>query len=331
MDFRVGKQIVRWGIVEGWRILDEVNPLDFSEHILRDVTDRYIPLWMLKADYYLGPMTVEGLWIPDVRGHKAAPLRSEWSQFQVLPNLKPVPKQPKNSEAGMRVSGVVGGVEIVATSFYHWDQFPTAFRSVSGLGLGGLGISPEVTFTPVHRRLQTMGIGLSKSFGKIVLEGEGAYTRGKYWGTEFNAGGGNLFGEARRDYVKHVLGFKTVIYGADISLDFSQDIILKHLSIIQQDRIENTASMFVRKEIRYGSMVPQLLVISLLNRHEWLYRPKLEYKYSDKISFLFGVDIFSGAPAQRDPVTGNYDPGRLNFFGYFDKDDRTYMEAKYSF
>ncbi|MDD5435608.1 MAG: hypothetical protein PH343_09290, partial [Nitrospira sp.] len=60
MDFRIGKQIIRWGIVEGWRILDDVNPLDFKEHILRDVADRYIPLWMIKADYYVGPITIEG-------------------------------------------------------------------------------------------------------------------------------------------------------------------------------------------------------------------------------------------------------------------------------
>jgi hypothetical protein len=331
-DLRIGKQIVRWGIVEGWRVLDQINPLDFTEHILRDVTDRYIPLWMVKADYYLGPLTFEGLWIPDVRGHKPAPIRSEWSQFQVLPDFNPVPRNFENSEWGGRISGVLGGVEMVYTSLYHWDDFPTAFRSVSGLGLGSLGISPEVTFTPVQRRLQTNGIGLSKSFGKIVLEGEVAYNQGKYWGTEFRAeGGASVFGEAQRDFVTHVLGVKTVLFGADLSLNFSQDIILKHVPEIQQDRIENTGSFFARKEIRYGTLVPQLLVITLINRNEWLYRPKLEFKYSDKVTFLFGIDIFTGAPAEKIPGTETLDPGRLNFFGYFDKDDRAYMEVKYSF
>lgn len=326
-DFRMGKQIVRWGIVEGWRILDEVNPLDFTEHILRDVTDRYIPLWMLKSDFYVGPVTLEVLLIPDVRGHKPAPLRSEWSQFQVLPNFEPVPRRIENSDVGGRLSGVLAGIEMAATSFYHWDDFPTAFRSVSGLGLGSLGIAPEVDFTPVQRRLHTMGVGFSKSFGKIVVEGEGAYTRGKYWGTAV----GKNFSESQRNYVKHVMGVKTVIFGADLSLNFSQDIILHHIPSIQQDRIENTASIFGRKEIRYGSMVPQVLVIYLANRNEWLYRPKLEYKYTDKVTFLYGIDIFTGQPAERNPDTGELDPGRLNFLGYFDKDDRVYMEVKYSF
>lgn len=324
MDFRIGRQIIRWGIVEGWRILDEVNPLDFTEHILRDVSDRYIPLWMVKGDYYLGPVTIEGLWVPDLKGHEPAPLRSEWSQFQKLPNLKKVPRNFKNGEGGVRVSGMVKGYEFAVAYFNQWDDFPAAFRSVSGLGLGNLGISPEVTFSPVYRRLQSYGIGLAKSLGKIVLEGEFAYVDGKYWGTKTESMNACVtFGECPRDYIKHVVGVKTVLYGTDISVNFSQDIILNHTSDIQQGRHEDAASLFARKEIRYGTMVPQLLVISLLNRQEYLFRPKLEYRYTDKVTFLFGVDIFSGDSGP--------DPGRLNFFGYFDDDDRAYMEVKYSF
>ena len=324
MDFRIGRQIIRWGIVEGWRILDEVNPLDFTEHILRDVADRYIPLWMVKGDYYLGPLTIEGLWVPDVRGHKPAPLRSEWSQFQTLPDLKRVPRNFKNSEGGLRVSGMVKGYEFAVAYFNQWDDFPAAFRSVSGLGLGILGISPDVKFYPVYRRLQSYGVGLAKSLGKVVLEGEFAYVDGKYWGTETRSDCENvMFCEKPRDYIKHVIGVKTVLYGTDISVNFSQDIILNHTSDIQQERHEDAASIFARKEIRYGTLVPQLLAISLLNRQEYLFRPKLEYRYTDKVTFLFGIDIFSGDPGP--------DPGRLNFFGYFDDDDRVYMEIKYSF
>lgn len=324
IDLRIGKQIVRWGIVEGWRILDEVNPLDFTEHILRDVEDRYIPLWLVKGDYYIGPLTIEGLWIPDVRGHKPAPLRSEWSQFQELPNLIKVPRNFKNSEGGARISGILKGYEFALTYLYHWDDFPAAFRSITGLGLGNLGISPEVTFFPRYQRLHTYGLGLAKSLGKIVLEGEVAYVAGKHWGTITEATLPDVkFGELQKDYIKHVIGVKTVIYGTDISLNFSQDIILDYTAEIQQDRHEDAASLFARKEIRYGTMVPQLLVISLLNRSEYLYRPKLEYRYTDRVTFLFGADIFSGEPGP--------DPGRLNFFGYFDDDDRVYMEVKYSF
>ena len=324
MDLRLGKQIIRWGIVEGWRILDEVNPLDFREHILRDVADRYIPLWMIKGDYYLGPVTIEGIWTPDVRGHNPAPLRSEWSQFQELPDLKKVPRNFKDSEGGLRVSGNVRGYELVLAYFTQWDDFPTAFRSIAGLGLGNLGISPSVDFTPRYTRLHSYGLGFAKSFGKIVLEGEAAYVDGKNWGTCTDCTPfGGKFGELQRDYIKHVIGVKTVLLGADISMDYSQEIILNYTNDIQQQRHEDAASLFVRKEIRYGTLVPQFLGITLLNRHEYLFRPKLEYRYTDKITFLFGADIFSGDAGP--------DPGKLNFFGYFDDDDRVYMEVKYSF
>ena len=71
MDIRAGKQIVRWGVVEGARVTDEINPLDFSEFILRDVSDRYIALWMLKTDIYLpGEFIFENIIIPEVQSDR---------------------------------------------------------------------------------------------------------------------------------------------------------------------------------------------------------------------------------------------------------------------
>ncbi|HEY5599477.1 MAG TPA: DUF1302 family protein, partial [Candidatus Manganitrophaceae bacterium] len=84
LDLRFGKQIVRWGVVEGARVTDEINPLDFQEFILREIQDRYIPLWMLKADAYFDPYSVEILWIPELKGHQPASKGSEWEQFQLL-------------------------------------------------------------------------------------------------------------------------------------------------------------------------------------------------------------------------------------------------------
>ena len=76
LDLRIGRQIVRWGVVEGARVTDEINPLDFYELILRDIDDRYIPLFMAKANLYVGSDSFEAILIPEIRGHRPAPMGS---------------------------------------------------------------------------------------------------------------------------------------------------------------------------------------------------------------------------------------------------------------
>ena len=55
--FRVGKQIVSWGEMDAFRIMDQINPID-QRRGLGDVEweTTIIPIWLVRADYYL-PIT----------------------------------------------------------------------------------------------------------------------------------------------------------------------------------------------------------------------------------------------------------------------------------
>lgn len=51
--FRVGRQIVKWGETDGFRLMDQINPVDQR----RGVTDvrfesTILPLWLVRAEYY---------------------------------------------------------------------------------------------------------------------------------------------------------------------------------------------------------------------------------------------------------------------------------------
>lgn len=59
LSFRIGKQQVVWGETDGLRLMDLINPSDWSkDFILRDSDAGYeetrIPLWLLKGEYYFG-------------------------------------------------------------------------------------------------------------------------------------------------------------------------------------------------------------------------------------------------------------------------------------
>ena len=62
--FRLGKQIVGWGETDGWRLMDQINPVD-SRHGLGDVEfeNTIIPIWLLRTEFY---PRVQTKWLQDL-------------------------------------------------------------------------------------------------------------------------------------------------------------------------------------------------------------------------------------------------------------------------
>ena len=55
INLRFGKQQVIWGRTDLFRVLDVINPVDYSRHNIYDeLEDIRIPMWMLKADFRFG-------------------------------------------------------------------------------------------------------------------------------------------------------------------------------------------------------------------------------------------------------------------------------------
>ena len=50
VSFRVGKQQVVWGTADGMKLLDAINPTDYSEMAQNQMEDSRIPVWMLNAE-----------------------------------------------------------------------------------------------------------------------------------------------------------------------------------------------------------------------------------------------------------------------------------------
>ena len=49
-DLRLGKQQVVWGTADGMKLLDAINPTDYSEMAQNQMEDSRIPMWMLNAE-----------------------------------------------------------------------------------------------------------------------------------------------------------------------------------------------------------------------------------------------------------------------------------------
>jgi hypothetical protein len=332
LDIRAGRQIVRWGVVEGARVTDEINPLDFQEFILREVNDRYIPLWMVKSDLYLGETTVEGLWIPDLRTHEPAARESEWEQFRFLPGMDRPPKTVENSEWALKVSRLVGRWDLSASYFDTWDDFPVVFRTLEVSEQFGGNV--EVDFIPRVGRLHIFGTTLSTSFGRAIVNAEAAYVQDKFWGTRLTrtdpTGITLTLGEAQSDYFKYAVGVDFTCMGAECSFQVLQHRILNWIPIMIPDEIDTVYGAFFRKGLLHDRLVLQMLALFFQNDTEWLVRPRAEYSVTETLKLTVGVDYLRGSISDSDPGEVPL-PGQFHFVGFFKNNSRMYTEIQYSF
>ena len=326
MDLRIGEQITRWGVVEGFRITDELNPLDFNEFILREVSDRYIPVFMVKADYYRGDTTWEGVWIPQLIFNRPAPSGSEWVEFQQPPNLTNPPERFVNSNAGLRLTRQISGWDLGASYLYAWDAFPSASESI--FGLTGVASQQASQFTLTYHRIHTLGVSFSKNVGGDVVKAEAAYVIGKFWGTTAflpNTGNTSDVFELKRNYVKYAVGWDTKILGVDSFIQFSQQQIFDWDPTLLQARIQNGLSFVFQKNLLYDRLILKLLILYLPDSREAMIRPRAEYRFTDRLKGAVGADLFEGTLGS---LSG---PNTFHFIGYFNLNDRVYTELRYSF
>lgn len=361
VDVRIGKQYIIWGVLEGVRVVDELNPMDFRELILLDLLDYRIPLWSAKVDYFVDSSTYEFVFIPDLRFHKPAPAGSEWELLQSVcegqsADILCVDSEPdswnfKDAEYGLRWEGNAWDTELTLSYFYTWDDFPAIFRAVPlDTSVFCRADDPEddatcinPAFFPTYTRMHMYGGTAVKQFGRYILKGEVAYVQDKLFGvknsTDRNGDGFvDYDGELQKDHIRWAMGVEFNIGGWDIAPGLTQWIILNYDEVLLQDRFDTSLNLFVRKEFPAQAAVFQMLVLYLANMDEFLFKPKTTFQVDDRLQFAVGLDLFYGLKSDfgvqsASSGSSTFDPSfsRAQFIGNFHDNDRIYFEFKYSF
>ena len=349
LDVRIGKQFIVWGVLEGVRIVDEVNPMDFRELILPDLLDYRVPLWSVKVDYFGEDTDYQLIWIPDLRFHKPAPRGSEWEMLQdvcigqeeeiLCINDEPDSWTIKDSEIGFKISKVLWDTEMSFSYFYTWDDFPVIFRAVR---VDTTQVPPA--FFPTYTRIQMYGMTAVKQVDKYIIKGEFAYVTGKYFGTKNTAdddGDGyvDYDGERQRDHIRWAAGVEFNWLGFDISPGITQWIIFEHHPSMMQPKYDTSFNVFLRREMPEQSAVFQMLILYLDSLDEVMLKPKITFQLDDRVQLGVGMDLFYGQKSDfgsnraARSSSGTFDPGfaRAQFVGNFHDNDRIFFELKYSF
>ncbi|MCG8589261.1 MAG: hypothetical protein MJE66_08215, partial [Proteobacteria bacterium] len=319
VSVRAGKQQVVWGKADGLKVLDVVNPQSFREFILDDFEDSRIPLWLLNAEWAVGDVLLQLLWIPDKTYHELPEARALWAF--TAPRFRPTPppgvglvledpERPsrffEDSDAGARLSAFVGGFDLTLNYLYLYDDIPVPFRRLELTPMG-----PRVVVTPGYERTHLVGGTFSTAVGDLTVRGEFGYQTDRFAPTERVS---DSDGVVRTEEFQYVLGFDW--FGLSetlLSLQFFQSILKDRPSGVLRPRLEENLTFLARREFLNDRGELELLLIQGLDEGDGAARARVSFEVTDHWSVYVRGDVLYG---DRDGVFGQFDANDRVVFGF---------------
>jgi hypothetical protein len=182
-----GREVVTWGRSDTFRPTDVFKRHDYTDLI----EDRVEGTDLFRADWTLGPGTLEGVWAPILTADivSYAP-ENRWTG---LPTSIDVPgtgtvaltfeedphQTPANtfsaSQVGARWSATAGGWDYAGIAYYGYDRVPT-FTIPEVETFDATALTATVRLTPIHERITVAGGDFAKAIAAWTVRGEAAYT-----------------------------------------------------------------------------------------------------------------------------------------------------------
>lgn len=313
-DFRLGRQHVVWGEMVGLFYADVVSAKDLRQFVLPDFDLIRIPQWAARAEYFSGDFHAEGVWIPYMSYDDIGKPGAEFYPFNppAIPGYQTIfakEKKPTGLDEagyGARLSWLKGGWDV--SGFYYTANDPSASFS-------RLTSPTTITYQPIHKRIHQLGATLGKDLGPMVLKAEAVYTRDKPFNTLDPLDADGL---VKQNFLDYIVGLEwSFPQETRFNVQLFQRWFSNHDADIMPDRTESGVSLLLSTQALHPRLESELLLISSLNRADWLAQLKLTWKLDGNWRLATGVDVFEG-PAN-------------SLFGTYDHTDRVYTEVRYSF
>jgi hypothetical protein len=335
LDVRVGKQIYAWGRADAINPTDNLSVWDYSDVL--DTEDERVGAVSLRADYYLGSWTVEGVLVPSFTPSTLPDTTSRWwPDFSAgIPNPEFPQRGPETLDVvyafgepllpdegldswqyAVKLAGSGGGWDYSISWFDGIDDLPgirtvVDIDSVSGTGSATLRLE-------YHRR-RAVGADFATTFGRVGVHGEAAYYISDDWEGVDPA--------IDDPYLHYVFGLdytlRDVVAGNDLFLliEWSQEFQVPDRNTeygIFDLRHVFRRSLIGNADLDLGAFA-KLALKGVWNVYagDWWLQPGFEWSVTDGVQVRAAVDLLGGPDD--------------SFFGMFDGNQRVQVRAKYSF
>lgn len=128
-NLKLGNQIIRWGKTDAYSPLDNLNPEDLRDDLSGRREDRKLSIPMAGLEIYAGSFTISGVVIPFFVKSKYDLLGTDWAVFGRADGITLKEEDPsnslKNSEGGIRLSGIAGSLDWACSWLHTREDLPT--------------------------------------------------------------------------------------------------------------------------------------------------------------------------------------------------------------
>ncbi len=307
----LGRQQVVWGKVDGFLLLDLVNPFNQREFLLDDYVDTRIPTWMINAQWFgEDDDTLQLLVIPDVRFNRlprpggrffpaALPLAADYVA------LERRWATPDDWEYGMKWSSMLGELNFALHGFWGWVNTPAldaTLASPTRLGIRERAVREGVT-----------GLTADYPVGPIVLRAEGLLSSAELVRL-LPSPTAPLSFEAKPG-TRLALGVDWFPSGWLVSGQLFHRALLE-LPTRADDEVSTLfASALLRKRLLYDTAQIELFGAYGVSEADYWLSATASYELFGHLALRGGVDVFGG--------------GSQGLLGRYDAQDRLRLELDY--
>jgi len=307
-DYRFGRQQVVWGEMVGLFFADVVSARDLREFLLPEFDQMRTPQWAARAEYFADDWHFEALWIPFPSYDEIGKPGGEFYPFAAPPGARIASEEkpdntPGNMNWGLRASTLVSGWDLSAFFYRSTDIAQTFYRTSDA----------PLVFTPKHDRIRQVGMTFSKDMSAFVLKGEAVHTDGRKFNTSDPMAADGLKASETMDYV---IGVDIPVGDWRFNAQYYGRTFFGHEDGMAWDRNEQGVTLLVNHEFS-ERLEAEVLVVSGLNRDDYMIRPKMVWQITPVWRGTAGLDIFGGES--------------VGVFGRFDTKDRAYVELRRDF
>jgi len=318
LNWRIGKQQIVWGELDGFKNLDAVNPQSFREFILDDFESSRIGLWSVNANFKLNAWNGQIFWAPDPTVHDI-PVRGATFALSA-PRFTFNARELGFSETQINYpSNTLGnasyGVRLNTLTDSNID-FSLSYQS--GLDHTSVGRSVDVQdgrlLIQEFERREIFGLSASKAFSKFVVRAELGYRPKKTFSVISQT---SLFTE-RLDQVTAAVGIDINGPGKWFTnIQYLYDKVERTDFTLVRPREDRIVTFYARRAWQNETLFFDIKWYSTDSFSDGLIRPEFRYLINDSISASVGVDVFYGSPD--------------GIFGQFDKKDRIVFKVQHVF
>jgi hypothetical protein len=334
LDVRAGRQIIAWGRADGVNPTDTLSGQDLTLLVPDDV-DRRLGTTAVRASYYVGDVSLTGVWLPEFRGHEfALPAPPPGVAF-----VREDDQWPGDQRA-VRVEQTGRAVDWSVSYFHGKDMAPDLGADFAAAGLQARSQRQTPRILVSHHRVRVFGADMTANLGRFGLRAEGAFvaTEDSHGSDPFIknpfvfvvAGTDRTWGGLLNLNVQYLCRYlldnpepgltSTIHQGGGTAADGEfGSIVATQQAILntQTRRTQHGASFRIAYKWLHETLEAELAAATYGAPQGATVRPKVVYAVTDDWKVIAGAEIFRGETA--------------SLFGLLRANSGGYLEARWSF